>query len=127
LLRKSEDIMFTKKLPFVTKDITVMKAIDIITRFNYGIVIVIDKKKKLLGVFTDGDLRRVLKKYTDIKDLSLFKVMTKRPVTISREIMAAEALNIMEENEITSLIVLGKNKTTEGLLTLNELLRKGIE
>ena len=119
--------MFTKKLPFVTKDITVMKAIDIITRFNYGIVIIIDKKKKLLGVFTDGDLRRVLKKYIDIKDLSLFKVMTKRPVTISREIMAAEALNIMEENEITSLIVLGKNKTTEGLLTLNELLRKGIE
>ena len=127
LLRKSEDIMFTKKLPFVTKDITVMKAIDIITKFNYGIVIIIDKKKKLLGVFTDGDLRRVLKKYADIKELSLYKVMTKRPVTISREIMAAEALNIMEENEITSLIVLDGNKTTVGLLTLNELLKKGIE
>ena len=46
-----------------------------------------DGLRSEVGVFTDGDLRRVLKKYTDIKDLSLFKVMTKRPVTISREII----------------------------------------
>ena len=127
LLRKSEDIMFTKKLPFVTKDITVLKAIDIITKFNYGIVIAVDTKKKLLGIFTDGDLRRVLKKYKNIKDLSLYKVMTKRPITVSKEIMAAEALNVMEKNEITSLIVLDNKKTIVGLLTLNELLRKGFE
>ena len=53
--------------------------------------------------------------------------MTKRPITVSKEIMAAEALNVMEKNEITSLIVLDNKKTIVGLLTLNELLRKGFE
>ena len=53
--------------------------------------------------------------------------MTKKPITVSRSIMAVEALNIMEKNEITSLVVLNNDKTIAGLLTLNELLRKGIE
>ena len=127
LLKKSEDIMFTKKLPCITKDISIMQAIDIITKFNYGIVIVLNANKKLRGVFTDGDLRRTIKKYNDLGRLNLFKIMTKKPITVSKNLMAAEALNIMEKNEITSLIVTNDDKTVAGLLTLNELLRKGIE
>jgi len=127
LLKKSEDIMFTKKLPCITKDISIMQAIDIITKFNYGIVIVLNTNKKLRGVFTDGDLRRTIKKYNDMSRLNLFKIMTKKPITVSKNLMAAEALNIMEKNEITSLIVTNDDKTVAGLLTLNELLRKGIE
>ena len=53
--------------------------------------------------------------------------MTKKPITVSRNILAAEALNIMEKNEITSLVVMNNDKTFAGLLTLNELLRNGIE
>ena len=53
--------------------------------------------------------------------------MTKKPITVSKNLMAAEALNIMEKNEITSLIVTNDDRTVMGLLTLNELLRKGIE
>ena len=53
--------------------------------------------------------------------------MTKRPFTVSTGVMAVEALNIMEKNEITSLIVINQDKTVAGLLTLNELLRNGIE
>ena len=127
LLKKSEDIMFTKKLPCTTKDISIIQAIDIITRFNYGIVIVLNTNKKLRGVFTDGDLRRTIKKYNNLSQLNLFKIMTKKPITVSKNLMAAEALNIMEKNEITSLIVTNDDKTIAGLLTLNELLRKGIE
>ena len=127
LLKKSEDIMFTKKLPCTTKDISIIQAIDIITRFNYGIVIVLNTNKKLRGVFTDGDLRRTIKKYNNLSQLNLFKIMTKKPITVSKNLMAAEALNIMEKNEITSLIVTNDDKTMAGLLTLNELLRKGIE
>ena len=127
LLKKSEDIMFTKKLPYITKDISIMKAIDIITTFNYVIVIILSSNKKLLGVFTDGDLRRTIKKYNDMSRLNLYKVMTKKPITVSKNLMAAEALNIMEKNEITSLIVTNDDRTVMGLLTLNELLRKGIE
>ena len=127
LLKKSEDIMFTKKLPCTTKDISIIQAIDIITKFNYGIVIVLNTNKKLRGVFTDGDLRRTIKKYNNLSQLNLFKIMTKKPITVSKNLMAAEALNIMEKNEITSLIVTNDDKTIAGLLTLNELLRKGIE
>ena len=127
LLRKSEDIMFTKNLPYVYKDLPLMKAIDIVTKYNYGIVIILNSSKQLRGIFTDGDLRRVLKKYNNISSLSLYKVMTKKPLMVSIDIMAVEALNIMEKNEITSLVVINHDKTVAGLLTLNELLKKGIE
>ena len=53
--------------------------------------------------------------------------MTKKPITIDKDMMAVEAMNIMEKKEITSLVVLNKDKTFAGLLTLNELLRTGIE
>jgi arabinose-5-phosphate isomerase len=127
LLRKSEDIMFTKNLPYVYKDLPLMKAIDIVTKYNYGIVIILNSSKQLRGIFTDGDLRRVLKKYNNISSLSLYKVMTKKPLMVSIDIMAVEALNIMEKNEITSLVVINHDKTVAGLLTLNELLKNGIE
>ena len=127
LLKKVSDIMITKKLPVLKKDTLVIKAIDIITKYNHGIVIILNSDKKLLGIFTDGDLRRTLKEYTDISSLNLFKVMTKNPIAISKDIMAAEALNIMEKNEITSLVALNSDKTIAGLLTLNWLLRKGID
>ena len=127
LLRKSEDIMFTKNLPYVYKDLPLMKAIDIVTKYNYGIVIILNSSKQLRGIFTDGDLRRVLKKYNNISSLSLYKVMTKKPLMVSIDIMAVEALSIMEKNEITSLVVINHDKTVAGLLTLNELLRNGIE
>ena len=127
LLRKSEDIMFTKKLPYVYKDLPLMKAIDVVTRYNYGIVIILNSSKQLKGIFTDGDLRRVLKKHNNISSLNLYKVMTKKPLVVSIDIMAVEALNIMEKNEITSLVVINHDKTVAGLLTLNELLRNGIE
>jgi arabinose-5-phosphate isomerase len=127
LLRKSEDIMLTKKLPYVYKDLPLMKAIDVVTRYNYGIVIILNSSKQLRGIFTDGDLRRVLKKYNNISSLNLYKVMTKKPLVVSIDIMAVEALNIMEKNEITSLVVINHDKTVAGLLTLNELLKKGIE
>ena len=127
LLKKVSDIMITKKLPVLKKDTLVIKAIDIITKYNHGIVIILNSDKKLLGIFTDGDLRRTLKQYADISSLNLFKVMTKNPIAISKDIMAAEALNIMEKNEITSLVALNSDKTIAGLLTLNWLLRKGID
>ena len=127
LLKKVSDIMITKKLPVLKKDTLVIKAIDIITKYNHGIVIIVNSDKKLLGIFTDGDLRRTLKQYADISSLNLFKVMTKNPIAISKDIMAAEALNIMEKNEITSLVALNSDKTIAGLLTLNWLLRKGID
>ena len=127
LLKKTEDVMITKHLPYVYVDMKLTKAIDVITKFNYGIVISLTKEKKILGIFTDGDLRRTLRKHTDISSLQLYKVMTKKSVTVSKNIMAVEALNIMENKQITSLIVINDDKTVVGLLTLNQLLKSGIE
>jgi arabinose-5-phosphate isomerase len=127
LLKKTEDVMITKHLPYVYVDMKLTKAIDVITKFNYGIVISLTKEKKILGIFTDGDLRRTLRKHNDISSLQLYKVMTKKSVTVSKNIMAVEALNIMENKQITSLVVINDDKTVVGLLTLNQLLKSGIE
>jgi arabinose-5-phosphate isomerase len=127
LLRKTEDVMIIKCLPYSYLDMKLIKAIDIITKFNYGIIISLTKEKKLLGVFTDGDLRRTLRNHNDISSLQLYKVMTRKPIVVSKNIMAAEALNIMEHKQITSLIVVNDDKTVAGLLTLNQLLKSGIE
>ena len=127
LLRKTEDVMIIKRLPYSYLDMKLIKAIDIITKFDYGIIISLTKEKKLLGVFTDGDLRRTLRNHNDISSLQLYKVMTRKPIVVSKNIMAAEALNIMEHKQITSLIVVNDDKTVAGLLTLNQLLKSGIE
>jgi len=127
LLKKTEDIMITKGLPFTYSDMKLVKAIDIITKYNYGIIISLTREKRLLGIFTDGDLRRTLKRDNDISTLQLYKVMRKKPFIVSRNIMAAEALNIMEHKQITSLVVINDDKTVVGLLTLNQLLKSGIE
>ena len=127
LLKKTEDVMIIKRLPYAYLDMKLIKAIDIITKFNYGIIISLTKEKKLLGVFTDGDLRRTLRNHNDISSLQLYKVMTRKPIVVSKNIMAAEALNIMEHKQITSLIAVNDDKTVAGLLTLNQLLKSGIE
>ena len=127
LLKKTEDIMATKHLPYSHTDMKLTKAIDVITKFNYGVIISLTKDKKLLGIFTDGDLRRTLKNNNDISSLQLYKVIIKKPITIPRNLMASEALNIMEHNQITCLPVVNTDKTVAGLLTLNQLLKSGIE
>ena len=127
LLKKTEDVMIIKRLPYTYIDMKLIKAIDIITKFNYGIIISLTRDKKLLGIFTDGDLRRTLRKHNDISSLQLYKVMTRKPIVVSKNIMAAEALNIMEHKQITSLIAVNDDKTVAGLLTLNQLLKSGIE
>jgi len=127
LLKKTEDVMIIKRLPYTYADMKLIKAIDIITKFNYGIIISLTKEKKLSGIFTDGDLRRTLSKYNDISSLQLYKVMTKKPIVVSKNIMAAEALNIMEHKQVASLVVINDDKTVAGLLTLNQLLKSGIE
>jgi len=127
LLKKSVDIMFKTKMPVIDEMSKLTKAINVISKYNYGVVIALNKDKKVSGIFTDGDLRRTLKKFGNVSNLILKNVMSKNPITVTTDILAAEALNIMEEREITCLIVKNKNKTLSGLLTLNQILKIGIE
>ena len=126
LLKKVNNLMYTKKLPIIKNNIPLRKAINIITQFNLGFAVITDRNKKVLGVFTDGDLRRTLEKKPDISTLLIYDLMTKKPVTITEDTLAAEALNLMEEKEITALLVLDEKNKLLGILTLNELIKSGI-
>ena len=127
LLKRCADIMYKSKLPIVYEDMMLIKAIDVITKYNKGLVIVLNKNKKLFGLYTDGDLRRTLKKSSDISEIKLFSVMTKKPITINQNILAAEGLTLMETAEISSLVVEDDKRKVIGLLTLNQLLKSGIQ
>ena len=127
LLKRCADIMYKSKLPIVYEDMKLIKAIDVITKYNKGLVIVLNKNKKLFGLYTDGDLRRTLKKSSDISEIKLFSVMTKKPITINQNILAAEGLTLMETAEISSLVVEDDKRKVIGLLTLNQLLKSGIQ
>ncbi len=118
--------MYVKNLPILKQDIPLKKAMSIMTKFNLGIVVITNKNKKVLGIFTDGDLRRTLEKTPDISKLMIYDVMTKKPIIISENMLAAESLSLMEEKEITSLLVADEKKKLLGILTLNELIRFGI-
>ena len=127
LLKKVSDIMFKTKLPTVSVESNLHKTIGIMSKFNYGVAVVLDKNKKIVGIFTDGDLRRTLQKYSDLSNLKIRDIMTKKPFTIGSDILAAEALNILESNEITSLLIKSNTNQLLGIITLNAILRAGIE
>ena len=127
LLKKVSAIMSTTKLPTVNVDSNLHKTIKIMTKFNYGIAVILDKNKKVVGIYTDGDLRRTLQKYSNLDVIKIKNVMTKKPFTICSDILAAEALNILETNDITSLLITSNTNQLSGIITLNAILRAGIE
>jgi len=94
------------------------------SRKKLGMTCVTDNQQRLIGIITDGDLRRMVQKY---KDSFLYKkaqdCMTPNPITISQEDLATKALNLMEENKITSLIVKSKRGKIEGIIHLHDLWR----
>ena len=86
----------------------------------------VDNAGKLVGVFTDGDLRRALDTRTDINATSIGQLMSTGAKTIEADMLAATAMHIMEENEISSLVVLDNNGVLAGVLHLKDLLHAGI-
>ena len=92
-----------------------------------GVAIVVDADKKILGIITDGDVRRGIEKWgKGFFDMSSEAVMTRSPKTISQEELAAKALSIMEKLSITSLAVPDENGRAVGIIHLHDILRQGI-
>lgn len=113
-----------RAIPAVRPETPMIKVVEEMTRKKLGMTCVVDAKMRLLGILTDGDLRRMMRKHGG----SLFRknaeqCMTPNPVTIDREHLAAEALNLLEENKITSLIVKNKEGKVEGIIHLHNLWR----
>jgi arabinose-5-phosphate isomerase len=83
------------------------------------------KGNSLVGIITDGDLRRMLEKNNDISFLKATDIMSKKPLTIASDTLAVKALGIMRENNITQLLVVDKQKY-QGVIHLHDILREGI-
>lgn len=126
LLLKVEDVMHSgDSLPRVSEQTALRHALLEMTEKGFGMTTVVNDNDELLGVFTDGDLRRALDNAVDINLATVGQVMTRNCKTISRDILAAEALGIMETTKITALVVEDKQHPI-GVLHMHDLLRAGI-
>jgi len=128
LLTTVEDLMHTGgAVPAVNTDSLMKDAIIEISSKRLGITAVTDNSEKLLGVITDGDLRRGLEKYGDkFFSLKAGDVMTHRPKTITSNVLAAKAVALMEKYSITVLMVTDEEDNIEGVIHLHDLLKAGI-
>jgi arabinose-5-phosphate isomerase len=97
----------------------------LITQKSLGMTTVVDDNNVLCGIFTDGDLRRSIDQILDMHHTKIAQVMTKNCITISKNHLAAEALQIMEQHKITSLVVVEECKPI-GVVHMHDLLRAGI-
>lgn len=127
LLLTVSDIMRTGKAnPVVREDEKVSDVLFKITQARAGSATVVDKNKKLTGIFTDGDLRRNLKKDTRMPFRKIKEVMTKNPSVIYEDMLAAEAMRILQDKRIDELPVVDKRGCPVGLLDVQDLLKAGL-
>ncbi|MEK6783088.1 MAG: KpsF/GutQ family sugar-phosphate isomerase [Bacteroidota bacterium] len=132
LYLKVEDIFVQHELPLVRPDSPLKDVIIEISSKRLGATAVVDDQKRLLGIVTDGDLRRMLQKETNLAQLTAADIMTKNPKTINRDEFAVLALQIMQENSITQLVVkdrdipAGQAGKVAGFIHLHDLLKEGI-
>jgi signal-transduction protein with cAMP-binding, CBS, and nucleotidyltransferase domain len=88
-----------------------------------GMTCVVDEDGRLVGIFTDGDLRRLMSRESNVLALSAKEAMTPDPVTIGRDLLAVEALKVMETHKITSVVVVSEHHRVEGVVHLHDLWR----
>ena len=126
LLLRVKDIMHSKeKFPSVNQDENLANSLITMTEKGLGILVVIDESKKLVGVFTDGDLRRCINQDIDIKNTKVSEVMSKSSKTIGSNDLAFEASKIMENHKIYSLIVINDDYPV-GVVRMHDLLQAGL-
>ena len=126
LLLRVKDIMHEgDQIPVVTADKTLQDALIEMTQKGLGMTTIMSDDAKLVGIFTDGDLRRIIDLKVDFATTSVSDVMSADPKTIPQNMLAAEALTIMEKASITALIVEEEDHIT-GVLHLHDILRAGV-
>lgn len=128
LLLKVEDVMRVgAEVPRVHHSVALGSALLEISHKGLGMTTVVGDRDELLGIFTDGDLRRALdEEAVDLRQTPIASLMTRNPKTVRPGMLAAEALRIMEENRISALVVLGDRERIVGVIHLMGLLHAGI-
>ena len=128
-LKTVEDLMLTKnKIPFINENDSIKKGLKIINLKKLGVLVARNKRLNTTGIFTDGDIKRKKKKNVDINKNKIKFFMTKDPVSIDKDTLAAKALSIMNEKKITCLCVFKKSnrKRTIGIIHMHNILSADI-
>ena len=128
-LRTVEEIMLTGgKIPFVNENLKMKKAIKILSDKKLGVLIVRNKKGNTIGIITDGQIRRFNQKNINLLKLTAKNIMTKNPISIHKDSLAAKAISLMNSKKITSLCVFGKKNKfkTIGVLHIHNILKSNI-
>ena len=127
LLWRVRDLMHTgEQLPIISQDAPMRDALAEISRKRLGMTAVVDGAGILIGILTDGDLRRTLQQGIDLLQRPVMDCMTPHPKTIDKDALAAGALEIMERHTITSLLIIDPGGKPEGVIHLHDLLRAGV-
>ena len=127
LLLRVSDVMHTgERVPAVSAAVTLRDALLEMTDKGLGMTAVVDDRRHILGIFTDGDLRRTLDAGADIRKTLIRDVMHADCKTVPGEMLAAEALHILEENKITGLLVADADGALVGALNIHDLFREGL-
>ena len=128
-LKTVSDLMVIgRKLPLVNENVSMKKAIKIISKKKLGVLLVKNKNGHTTGIVTDGDLKRIAQKYSSFEGINVKKVMKQNPISINGDTLAASALSLMNSKKITSLCVhkdKNKNKTI-GLIHMHDILKSNI-
>lgn len=127
LLLYVEDLMHEgEAVPLIGENDMLRDALIEMSSKSLGMTGVTDPEGRLVGVYTDGDLRRTLNQQIDIQTCVISTVMTHDPVTVTRDTLAAEAVRIMHANSINGLFVLDEGRRVQGALNMHDLLRAGV-
>ena len=126
-LMRVEQLMHQgEQVPLVQKDTAMPDVVYEMSRKGLGMTCVVDGDRALLGIITDGDIRRTMAAAANVLELAAAEVMTPHPVVINRATLAAEALNILEQRKITSIVVIDAQRRVEGVVHLHDLWRTGL-
>jgi arabinose-5-phosphate isomerase len=127
LLLRISDVMHSgEQIPLVNTTARITEALLEISRKGLGMTGIVAADGRLAGIFTDGDLRRILDQRIDIHQVSIEQVMTRNCVTVRAEMLAAEALKVMEQKKINALLVTDSANLPVGALNMHDLLKAGV-
>ena len=126
LLRVADVMQSGDAMPTVGPDVPLTDGLMEMTEKGLGMTAVVDAENRIVGIFTDGDLRRTLDAGVDVRKTRMDEIMHANCKTISADVLAVEAVVLMEENKITSLLVADQDRRLVGALNIHDLFRAGI-
>ena len=115
-------IMDKKHIPLIDQNSSFSSLLDITIKSNFGLAIIINSRKHIIGVISDGDIKRIMKEKKNIDSIIIKQVMSKKPVVINQDMLAVEALSVLEENNVDAAPVVD-SKQVIGVLTLKKVIK----